>query len=46
MYSNQVDSEPPQRRGQILRWAVRVLIALIISAIIFLLFFTTGAISH
>jgi hypothetical protein len=47
MSSNGVDAPKTERRRiEVSRWAIRLLIALILSVIIVLLFFHSGAISH
>lgn len=47
MSSNGVDtSKPRRRRIEVSRWAIRLLIALIISVIIILVFFSGGAVSR
>ena len=47
MSLNGIDtSTPKQHRIQLSRWAIRLLIALILSVIILMFFFTSGAVSR
>lgn len=47
MSLNGIDtSTPGRRRIQLSRWAIRLLIALILSVIVIMFFFTSGAVSR
>ena len=44
--SNGVTTEKNERRASVGRWVLRLLIAVVLSVLIILIFFSSGAVSH